>query len=40
MRAGGNLSQLAAAPEGIVVTPPGTPTVVIAEAETDELPQD
>ena len=40
LRAGGNLAQLAAAPEGIVVTPPGTPTVVIAEAETDELPQD
>lgn len=37
LRAGGNLSQLAAAPEGIVVTPPGTPTVVIAEAETDEV---
>ena len=40
LRAGGNLTQLAAAPEGIVVTPPGTPTVVIAEAETDELPQE
>ncbi|PZN95339.1 MAG: S41 family peptidase [Alphaproteobacteria bacterium] len=40
LRAGGNLAQLAAAPEGIVVTPPGTPTVVIAEAKTDELPQD
>jgi carboxyl-terminal processing protease len=40
LRAGGNLAQLAAAPEGIVVTPPGTPTVVIAEAGTDELPQD
>jgi len=37
LRAGGNLSQLAAAPEGIVVTPPATPTVVIAEAETDEV---
>lgn len=38
LRAGGNLSQLAAAPEGIVVTPPGTPTVVMADAPASADP--
>ena len=37
LRAGGNLTQLAAAPEGIVVTPPGT-AMAAAEAEGDETP--
>ena len=33
LRAGGNLSRLAAAPENIVVTPPGSDPVVTAEAD-------
>ncbi len=37
LRAGGNLTQLAAAPEGIVVTPPGT-AMAAAEPEGDETP--
>ena len=37
LRAGGNLTQLAAAPEGIVVTPPGT-AMAAAEPEGDEAP--
>ncbi len=38
LRAGGNLTQLAAAPEGIVVSPPGTVAPVeTAETETPEL---
>ena len=34
LRAGGNLTQLAAAPEGIVVTPPGTEMAASDPAET------
>ena len=37
LRAGGNLTQLAAAPEGIVVTPPGT-AMAAAEPQGDETP--
>ncbi|WP_374516660.1 S41 family peptidase [Brevundimonas sp.] len=37
LRAGGNLTRLAAAPEGIVVTPPGT-AMAAAEPEGDETP--
>ncbi len=37
LRAGGDLTQLAAAPEGIVVTPPGT-AMAAAEPEGDETP--
>jgi carboxyl-terminal processing protease len=32
LRAGGDLKQLAAAPEGVIVTAPGAPTIEIAEA--------
>ena len=35
LRAGGNLSRLAAAPENIVVTPPGSDPVVTAEADAN-----
>jgi len=37
LRAGGDLTQLAAAPEGIIVTPPGT---VVAEAPADTPPEE
>ena len=37
LRAGGNLAQLAAAPEGIVVTPPGTALAAVAD-DADETP--
>lgn len=36
LRAGGNLTQLAAAPEGIVVTPPGT---AMADSSAESAPQ-
>ena len=37
LRAGGNLTQLAAAPEGIIVTAPGT-AMAAAETPADETP--
>ena len=37
LRAGGNLTQLAAAPEGVIVTAPGTAMAAV-EADADETP--
>ncbi|WP_372706169.1 S41 family peptidase [Brevundimonas sp.] len=39
LRAGGVLTQLAAAPEGVVVTPPGTAPIEVAEVQPDSGPR-